>query len=381
MKYKIGLLALILTLVLMGCATAPAATPQPVFTQAPAANNPARTAANVVASGVVKPSQEARLSFAQGGWVQNVQVSVGDQVQAGDLIAQLEGKARLEAAITGAQTELLAAQQAFKNLDENAGMARVEAFQAIIRANQVLGDAKYRLYNYTVPAKLADREPMQALELTKDNLDQAREAFEPYKHKSSSDEVRADLKEALDRAQSEYRAAMRWVELEADLIAAQASLEDAQLTYEKLADGPEPDQVAMAQARLDNAQAQLVVAQAALDQLDLRAPFDGMVVSVEICASEAVLPGQVVVVLGDLDHLQVETSDLSERDVSAVAVGQPAMVFVEALDLEIPGLVASIAPQADTIGGDVVYAVAIELEEQPDGLRWGMSVDVEIDTE
>ncbi len=377
----LGLLVLILSLVMFGCTSAPTPMPQPVLPQAPAVNNPSRDPGSVVASGVIKPAQEARLSFAQGGWVQNVQVLAGDQVQAGDLIAQLEGRARLEAAITAAEAELLAAQQALKALDENAGMAKVGAFQAIIRANQALGDAKYRLYNYTVPAKLDDLEPMEALELTKENLDQAREAFEPYKFKSSGDEVREDLKELLDKAQSEYNAAMRWVELEADLIAAQASLEDAQLAYEKLADGPDPDQVAMAQARLDNAQAQLVVAQTALDQLDLKAPFDGTVVSVEICASEAVLPGQVVVVFGGLDHLQVETSDLSERDVSAVVVGQSSTVYVEALDLEIPGIVASIAPQADTIGGDVVYAVVIELEGQPDGLRWGMSVDVEIETE
>ena len=32
-------------------------------------------------------------------------------------------------------------------------------------------------------------------------------------------------------------------------------------------------------------------------------------------------------------------------------------------------------------GGDVVYAVKVGLDEQPPGLRWGMSVDVEIDTE
>jgi multidrug resistance efflux pump len=192
---------------------------------------------------------------------------------------------------------------------------------------------------------------------------------------------REDLKEELDNAQSEYNAAMRWVELEADLVTARAGLEDAQLAYEKFVDGPDPDQVDIAQARLDNAQVQLAVAQAALDQLDLRAPFDGAVVSVEISANEAVLPGQVVVVLGDLDHLQVETSDLSERNVSAVAVGQPAAIYIEALDLEIPGTVASIAPQADTIGGDVVYAVVVELDEQPQGLRWGMSADVDIDTD
>ena len=37
------------------------------------------------------------------------------------------------------------------------------------------------------------------------------------------------------------------------------------------------------------------------------------------------------------------------------------------------------APQATTIGGDVVYQVVIALDEQPEGLRWGMSVEVDIE--
>jgi len=40
-----------------------------------------------------------------------------------------------------------------------------------------------------------------------------------------------------------------------------------------------------------------------------------------------------------------------------------------------------LASQADMIGGDVVYAVVVELDEQPPGLRWGMSVEVEIATD
>ncbi len=63
-----------------------------------------------------------------------------------------------------------------------------------------------------------------------------------------------------------------------------------------------------------------------------------------------------------------------------VAVGQEATVFVEALDIEIPGQVAGIAPEATTIGGDVVYEVIVELDQQPPDLRWGMNVEVEIDT-
>jgi hypothetical protein len=43
--------------------------------------------------------------------------------------------------------------------------------------------------------------------------------------------------------------------------------------------------------------------------------------------------------------------------------------------------VVGIAPQATTIGGDVVYTVIVELGELPPDLRWGMSTEVEIVTE
>jgi hypothetical protein len=36
---------------------------------------------------------------------------------------------------------------------------------------------------------------------------------------------------------------------------------------------------------------------------------------------------------------------------------------------------------ASTVGGDVVYAVVIALDEQPEGLRLGMSAEVQIATE
>jgi multidrug efflux pump subunit AcrA (membrane-fusion protein) len=303
----------------------------------------------------------------------------------------LEGQIGLQAAIQSADAELLAAGQALKALEENAATSRAQALQAIIQANQDLGEAKRRLYYHSVTARLAGLQPMEALEITRENLDQARLTFEPYKHEynpyepfnhdSSYDNRRDDLKEDLDRAQSEYNAALRWVELEANLVSAQTNLEEAERWYGKLADGPDPDQVALGQARLDNAQAQLMAAQKALDQLVLTAPFASSVVSVDICAGEAVLPGQVIVVLGELANLHVETSDLSERDIHNVTIGQSASVYVEALDLQIPGRVSSISPQANTIGGDVVYTVEIQLEEQPAGLRWGMSVDVEIDIE
>ncbi len=85
--------------------------------------------------------------------------------------------------------------------------------------------------------------------------------------------------------------------------------------------------------------------------------------------------------LAKLDNLQVETTDLSELNVASVKIGQAATVHIEALGKEIPGVVTAISPISDKIGGDVVFKVTIQLNEQPKELLWGMSADVEIQTE
>ena len=119
----------------------------------------------------------------------------------------------------------------------------------------------------------------------------------------------------------------------------------------------------------------------ALDSIYLHAPIDGTAISVNVLPGETVLAGVPVITLADLSELRVETTDLSERDVAKVAVGQPVSVYIEALDMDVTGSVVRISPQANVIGGDVVYAVLIKLDEQPAGLRWGMTVEVTIETE
>jgi len=102
---------------------------------------------------------------------------------------------------------------------------------------------------------------------------------------------------------------------------------------------------------------------------------------VETSVGETVVPGQVVVVIGDLSHMRIETTDLSERDVPRVRLGQTASVYIEALNREVSGKVIAIDQQAGTLGGDVVFKVTIELAEQPEGLLWGMSAEVRIQTD
>lgn len=139
-----------------------------------------------------------------------------------------------------------------------------------------------------------------------------------------------------------------------------------------------PEDRVFARARLDQSEAQLKIAQLRQAESILLSPIDATVVSVDIKPGESVDVAQVVVTIATLDNLQVETKDLSERDVPDVKIGQPAIVYVDALDEEFAGKVVAISPVSSTIGGEVVYKITIALDAQPEGLLWGMSAEVTI---
>lgn len=168
--------------------------------------------------------------------------------------------------------------------------------------------------------------------------------------------------------------------LEARVREAEANLAAAEIQIKYLIRvGTTEQHLEVAQNDVARAQALVDSAKAVLDaQSNLTAPFAGTVISVDISPYETVTPGQIVIVLGDLSKYQIETTDLSERDVTKVNVGQSATVFIEALGGEFTGKVADVARVSSELGGDVVYKVTIELDEQPAGLLWGMSADVDI---
>lgn len=142
-----------------------------------------------------------------------------------------------------------------------------------------------------------------------------------------------------------------------------------------------PERLWLAEAQLAVAQAALDSAKADLAQTVLSAPFAGTVTDVKVVPGEVVGAGEVVVVLAGLDQLQIETTDLGEQRIASVQPGQPASVYIEALDQDFSGKVVRIAPMANKEGGDVYYQVTIALDEQPPGMLWGMSAEVKIETE
>lgn len=202
---------------------------------------------------------------------------------------------------------------------------------------------------------------------------------------SSDSNAVTDAQKAYNTAQANLEAARRGPDevklalAQADVAVAQAALADAQAAYERVRSGPDPDALALAQARITNAEAQATAAKAAQAELEIRAPFAGTIGEVAVNVGEWINPGQTALVLTDLTQMQVETTDLSERDVPGIVVGSAATVSVDALGQTVSGHVVAIAPLADTLGGDVVYKATIALDTQPVGLRPGMSVGVRIE--
>jgi len=133
-----------------------------------------------------------------------------------------------------------------------------------------------------------------------------------------------------------------------------------------------------ADAKVQQAQVALELAQINLAEGTLTAPFDGTVTSLSVIPREFVPSDETVVTLATLDDLQIETTDLSERDIANVTVGVPANIYVEALNETFTGKVISISPKANVVGGDTVFEVTIAFDEQPKDLLWGMTTEVKI---
>ena len=182
-------------------------------------------------------------------------------------------------------------------------------------------------------------------------------------------------------------------ELEYNVVAAQEALRSAEKNAElqrykrvrvirngrKFWDIVPPEVRQIADAQAASAQALLDIAQANLAQATLLAPAGATVASVDILPGEYVSQNQALVTLAALDALQLETTDLSERDITRVKVGAPVDISIQALNESFRGKVIRISPMASTVGGDVVFKVTIGFDQQPEGLRWGMSAEVAIE--
>jgi multidrug efflux pump subunit AcrA (membrane-fusion protein) len=394
-------------------------TPQAVPTgdQTTAAELPvSRTGFGVEVEGRILPNKHVNLSFKTSGQVAEVLVQEGDVIDAGHVIARLGDREVLDANLANARQAhiaaelelldanlaLLDAQKAYDELYKNWPDMAIQAEQALTDARQEARDAGRNLGYKTGTADQSDIDiAWSQVVLAEKALEDAREDFKPYENKPLDSLARAtyqaklaEAQKAYDRAVANYNAfrdpsgEFEISQAEATDRIAQARLEQAQKDYEALLDGPDPKDVDLAEAQIERGQSRItaaenniattqvnvLAAQTAIDALDLVAPMDGTVVTLDLIPGDQVVAGEPVAVLADFSSWRVETFDLTERDVPEVFVGQDVAVTLDALpSLELTGTVEHISDLYTEKGGDVTYTVRILLDEVDENLRWGMT--------
>ncbi len=389
--------------------------------------------ASASATGQVAAPRTAVLTVNQPGRITERYVQVGDSVQAGDPLVQLE-TAQLELNLASAQQNLRLQEANLAALSEPAAAADVAAAQANVASAQASLDelrvgpspAQMAVYSATLAVSEASlysasaqyqsaansvsqaqiQQAEAAVAAAQANLDRAREVNQENTNQQTHEAMLAAEQE-LANAQAQL-AALQNTDTSAaqgSLAAASARLEGAEANFSLNVGGATAVQLAAAEAQLAQAQstladllaepteaewqtavaqveqARLAVADAqdALDKATVRAPFAGVVTAVHAQVGEYA-SGAVVELMAAADLEVVVPVD--EIDIGALEIGQKAIITLEAWpDVEIASEVSQIAP-GPAAGNDslVTYDVYLRLGETDVPARPGMTANVQLIT-
>jgi HlyD family secretion protein len=391
----------------------------------------------ITAKALVVPARQAKLSFKVAGRLLEILPEVGDQVQAGQvlarldprdfdlqvkaaedalalnqaLLAQVKAKARPQD-LAAAQAAYEAALAAYNELLKKPKAADLAAAEGAVRDAQValenarknrevvrssttvakaVRDAENEVawyegqYGRTLQRFKEGNASQEELDRDYANLLTAKEKLEVARQNAAIALATADnnVKKAEDALR---QAQTRLEELKAgpkedQVKAAEARLKEAKARLDRLRSGPSQEELAVARARVEQARTALEQARAARESARLVAPFAGQVASILGHEGELVTPATPILVLADLRELRLETKDLDEITVARLSIGQKVKVTVNAFENKVlSGWVSLISPMASFNPiGDPVYAVTITLDQQDPELRWGMTTKVEFE--
>jgi RND family efflux transporter MFP subunit len=261
-------------------------------------------------AGQVIAASEVNLGFDEAGTISELQVKVGDQVLAGDVLARLEtNQTEDEIALALAEAELnvLIAQQGLDDVYDSVQIDTAQALLDVEEAEQTLEDllngdlrlaealqavaeAEESVYQfertYNAVRSTADQSTIDAayaeLVLAEKKLRDQEAKFDDYANKSDEDLGKANAQLKLSAAQATYDNALRYynavtgtgseLDLEsssADLAAAQAKLAEAKREYERIKDGPTPGEVALAEANFALARAKYETLKVGVDPTEV----------------------------------------------------------------------------------------------------------------
>lgn len=322
-------------------------------------------------SGTLVAGSQADLSFPVAGTLDKVNVSVGDKVTAGEELASLAGIDQLQLAV---QTQQIALKQAQKSLDDltaNATQTLADAQIALASAQSAYADAKNNLlapkqercndtltsqyyYQYLDAQKYVDIWQAELNGPSKYGKDFILEHLNKYK--SQRDTAYNNW------AYCNSYTAQEVANSQSTLQLAKADMDLAQSTLQKLTEnnGIDPTALALAKARVQSAQSDLVIAQNNLKAAVLTAPMNGTVLSVAGQAGDEV-GTSTFIVLADLDHPAIQVN-VDETDLQNIAVGCSASISFDSIpNRTFDGSVSQITPQLVASGGSSAVQALVNL--------------------
>jgi HlyD family secretion protein len=176
-----------------------------------------------------------------------------------------------------------------------------------------------------------------------------------------------------------------WQKVEAgpadgDLAMADAQLAEAQSEWERLKNGSDPDQIALLEAELEKAELSLKMLQAENLILDLHAPMDGIVLSIDAQAGDRI-GNQTILTLADVSLMTLEVY-LDEIDLASVHKGDRAEIIFDAFpESTFSGEVVQVVPELVRAGNSQAVRAFVLLDSQqgdldifPLGLNAGVDI-------
>ena len=166
----------------------------------------------------------------------------------------------------------------------------------------------------------------------------------------------------------------------ADLAQVLAQLHEAQITWERLKDGPNPTALEQAETQLAQAQASLALLQQEQLVVDLQAPYNGTILSVNARPGGRVTSGTMIT-LADLNQAIVQVS-VDETDLPGIQASMEAQIAFDALPGDAySGKVIRIDPSLQRFGNTYAGLVIVRLDRQENArpqLPLGMNASVDI---
>jgi len=173
-------------------------------------------------------------------------------------------------------------------------------------------------------------------------------------------------KAAVEQARVELANAQTELKRNQDLVAkgfiTQSALDTAKMRVDRGVAA-----LASAQANVSQAAANARNAEVTVDYTDIRAPFDGVILSKSANVGDMVTPFSsatdskgAVVTMADMSTLEVE-ADVSEASLSKVKVGQPTEIMLDALpDVRFKGRISRMVPTVDRAKATVMTKVRFD---------------------